>query len=327
MIDAATAAYVLLLGMVAAFNPCGFALLPAYVTMLVTGTAQEKIPTPVALRRAITFGSAMTVGFFVVFLGFGILFGQVNRALQGDILPVMPYVTVVLGLLLVVLGFIVAMTGELRAPGMRVRTTAPSRRWFSQVMYGAGFGLASLTCTIHFFLFVVLEAFRATNPLGATVPFVIYGAGMGAVVIAVSIIAALFGSSVVAGLRSRTPQLMRAGGVIMVLAGLYVTLFGLAEVLPRWGVNVLDPVLDTTLRWQSSVVTAVSSWGTPVLIALIILVVAAVASILVWEKRTDYVTPTEDSRPPAGFAVADSGTLGSITQATSVRKRERPPGP
>ncbi len=81
-------------GLVAAFNPCGFALLPAYLTVIVTGSAgavgrdDAAVPRAIALRRALGFAVAMTLGFVAVFTAFGLLFAGVSLGLQATVLPV-----------------------------------------------------------------------------------------------------------------------------------------------------------------------------------------------------------------------------------------------
>lgn len=284
MIDGATAAYALLLGVVAAFNPCGFALLPAYIGVLVTGTADARLPRAVALRRAVLFGLAMTLGFMVVFTAFGLLFGAVNASLQGVILPAVSWVTTGLGILVIWLGVTVIIRGELRGPGLRFEGRAPRTAFLSQAVYGATFALASLSCTIGLFLAIVTQALAAANPVSAIVPFVLYAVGMGTSIVLVSIAAALLGSGAAAALRRHTPVLMRAGGVLMVLAGLSVVLFGLAEILPRYGIRALDGVLTTTSQWQGAVTQAIQSWGTPVLVVLVAVAIASVAVVL-WRGR------------------------------------------
>lgn len=278
MLDGAAAAYALLLGIVAAFNPCGFALLPAYITVIVTGSADSAYARSVALRRAAGFGLAMTLGFMLVFTAFGLLFGAVSLSLQGSILPYVSYATIAIGIALTWLGAIMAVRGELRGPGLRLRLRAPRTTFRSQVGYGASFAVASLSCTIGLFLAVVSQALLASNPVGAVLPFVIYGVGMAASVVTVSLIAALAGTTVAATLRSKTSLLMRVGGVLMIAAGLYVVGFGLAEVLLEFDIDALNPLILTTTRWQASVTGAIQSWGTPILVG----VVVTVAAVVVW---------------------------------------------
>lgn len=294
MIDATAATYALLLGAVAAFNPCGFALLPAYITVIVTGSADARVSRAVTLRRAVAFGLAMTLGFMVVFTAFGVLFGAVDLGLQGSVLPYVSYVTVVIGGVVVWLGIVMLRGGELRGPGLRLSGAAPSRTFWSQTVYGASFALASLSCTIGLFLAVVAQALAADGPAGVVAPFVIYGAGMGAALLAVSIFAALAGSAAAAGLRRRTPTLMRWGGALMVLAGLYVILFGLAEALPRHGVETLNPVLSETARWQSAVALWIGSWHVAALVAFVAVVTIVTTAILIAARRRRSTTATAD---------------------------------
>ncbi len=61
--------------MLAAVNPCGFALLPAYLTLLVVGDRVDSsfAGRLAAIGRALALTAAMTVGFVAVFGVFGLL--------------------------------------------------------------------------------------------------------------------------------------------------------------------------------------------------------------------------------------------------------------
>lgn len=115
---------------------------------------------------------------------------------------------------------------------------------------------------------------------------------MGTAVVLVSLAAAIAGTGAAAALRRRTSALMRAGGVLMVLAGAYVVLFALAEILPRYGILALDPVLLTTAGWQSQVTLAIQSWGTPVLVGLLVLAVLATVGVWIAARRAGSMMPT-----------------------------------
>lgn len=286
--------FALLAGALAAFNPCGFAVLPAYLTMIVTGSSDGASSRAAALRRATLFSLGMTLGFVAIFAAFGILFAGANAGLQGDVLPYLPYVTVALGLAVLVLGTLMACGAEPGIPGLRVRGIPPTRAFWSHVGYGASFALASMSCTIGPFLGVVAGALDAGNPVGVVTPFVIYGLGMGTSVLSISLIAAIAGSTVVASIRRRTPVIMRVAGVVMAAAGVYVIVFGLAEILPQFGITALNGFLLTVAHWQGDVSATITSWGTPVLAALAILVFAA--AIALWARRK---RPTPPPTPPA----------------------------
>ena len=81
--------------MLAAVNPYGVAVLPAYISMLVLGAEQ---PTRLrAVRRAAALTASTTVGFATVFGVFGPTVAPVAAGLQ----QYLPYIRVVFGLSLV----------------------------------------------------------------------------------------------------------------------------------------------------------------------------------------------------------------------------------
>jgi len=274
------AAFALTAGVLAAFNPCGFALLPAYLTLIVTGSAEVGLSRVAALRRATGFALGMTLGFASVFTAFGLIFVLATAGLQGSILPYLSYVTVAIGLALIVLGVRMARGYEVGIPGLRVKGRAPTLAFGSQVAYGASFALASMSCTIGPFLAVVSGALNEDGPVAKVLPFLIYAIGMGTSILIISIVAALAGSTVVARLRRRTPVIMRAAGWFMIVAGTYATLYGLAEVLQRFGIDALGGVMDVTLGWQGSLARAVYGWGVPTLVVLAALATGAAVWIL-----------------------------------------------
>jgi cytochrome c-type biogenesis protein len=67
-------------GMLAAVNPCGFALLPAYLSLLVLN--EESSSLRAAVRRALIFTAAMTAGFVAVFGVFGLVISPIASAVQ-----------------------------------------------------------------------------------------------------------------------------------------------------------------------------------------------------------------------------------------------------
>ena len=197
----------------------------------------------------------------------------------------------VIGLLLTGLGVVVVVRGEMSGPGLRMHLPAPRTTFWSQVgSTGPPSPLRrSAAPSACFSPWFPRRWWRRTR-WGRSCPFIIYGVGMGASVLTVTLLAVLVGSGVTTALRKRTTMIMRVGGVLMILAGLYVVVFGLAEILPRFGIEALNPVLYTTARWQSAVTEAIQSWGTPVLVALVVAVMAAV----VWIRRSG-----EPAVPPA----------------------------
>ena len=77
-------AYSLLLGMLAAVNPCGFVLLPTYLIAYLSVTDDATVG--VRLRRSIVVGTSVASGFLVVFVR-RFLFHRVKMSLSWVRMP------------------------------------------------------------------------------------------------------------------------------------------------------------------------------------------------------------------------------------------------
>ncbi|MBA2694975.1 MAG: cytochrome c biogenesis protein CcdA, partial [Actinobacteria bacterium] len=139
-------------GMIAALNPCGFALLPAYLTLLIVG---DDDPTPTtAVLRALRMTLAMTAGFTAVFAVFGLVVAPVASSVQ----QYLPWVSLVVGLLLAAAGLWLLSGRELRGIDLRRGGGRPLNRSLGSMFgFGVTYALASLTCTIAPFLAVVVS--------------------------------------------------------------------------------------------------------------------------------------------------------------------------
>src|SRR5437660_11571077 len=68
------------LGMGAAVNPCGFALLPTYLGLYLSTATGERIGWPAQVRRALQMSAAMTVSFVALFGAAGLILGFLDAA-------------------------------------------------------------------------------------------------------------------------------------------------------------------------------------------------------------------------------------------------------
>ena len=91
-------------GALAALNPCGFALLPAWLTLLVDRDTRTRSD---AVVRSLALSAAMTTGFVAVFG----LFGAVVVPLALSLKQYLPWATIVIGAVLVGLG-VVLLSGR-----------------------------------------------------------------------------------------------------------------------------------------------------------------------------------------------------------------------
>lgn len=265
-------------GMLAAVNPCGFALLPAYLSLLILG--DDSPSRPRAVWRALRLTAAMTLGFAGVFAIFGLAIAPVAAGVQAYL----PWFTVALGLLLVALGaaLLAGRTVTLPKIGRGSGKAKPlSASFGSMVGFGASYAAASLSCTIAPFLAVVVAGFRGESvAVGATL-FLAYAAGMGLVVGTVAVAVALAQAGLVAGLRRTGRWVPRVSGLLLLLAGAYVAYYGWWELRVAAGRGLDDPVIDAAAQLQRAMVDGVQLLPPPAWLA----VGAALVTAGLWHRR------------------------------------------
>ncbi|WP_454853656.1 cytochrome c biogenesis CcdA family protein [Promicromonospora soli] len=272
----------LVAGMVAVVNPCGFAMLPAYVSMLVIG--QDQPGRSVAVRRALVFAGAMTAGFIAVFGLFGLLVTLASNV--GAVQRYLPWFTVVLGVLLVGLGIWLLAGRDL--PGFRViavKRPKLSRSASSMAMYGVAYATASLSCTIAPFLATVVASFRAGSVVGGLAVFGAYALGMGLVIVALSLAVALAQTAVVSWLQRAGRIVPRLGGGLLVVAGVYVTYYGWYEIRVLRDGALDDPVIGAGESMQRWLVDGVALLGAGGMTALVAALLALSVGLSWWLRR------------------------------------------
>lgn len=205
-------------GTVATVNPCGFALLPAYLARRLAPAAGER-SRAVALAQALLVGVATTGGFTAVFALVGAAIALGARFLTA----VLPWAGLAIGVALAAAGVAVLAGSHLavRLPLRRVRSQAGLRGDF---VFGVGYGTASLSCALPVFLAAAGTAL--TGGLAVSVlAFCAYAAGMGAVLTALAVAAALAREGMARTLRRTLPYVERASGGLLLLAGAYVVYY------------------------------------------------------------------------------------------------------
>ncbi|MFG1945988.1 cytochrome c biogenesis CcdA family protein [Nonomuraea sp. NPDC048826] len=268
-------------GVVAAFNPCGFAMLPAYLTMLVAGEpprgaggAWRRGP----VVRAALLSAAMTAGFVTVFG----LFGLVVTPLAAVAGAVLPWVTVVIGLVLTALGcgLLAGRSLLLRVPAVTARPGASARSLYG---YGLAYAVASLSCTVGPFLAVTSASLASGGTAGGLAVFAAYALGMGLVVTLLSLAVALTREAMLFRVRRALPYVSRLSGALLVLAGLYVAYYGWYELRVLRGGDPDDPVVGAVTAVQGAVAGGFEALG-PVTLAAAVAALAAV--LLIRTRRT-----------------------------------------
>jgi cytochrome c biogenesis protein CcdA len=211
--------YAFVAGMVAAVNPCGFSLLPAYLGLYL-GEREG------AASRALAVSGAVTASFVVLYGAAGLVLGAVTTALVAWF----PWVSLAVGVLLLIAGgrmlagasFYVALP-ERVADRLGPFARAGVLRYFA---YGLAFGLCSLSCTLPIFLTVVGGALTVHGFVPALAGFLLYGFGMALVLAVLTMLAAFF-KSVFSPASKLSRWVEPVSSVLLLLTGAYVVYYWL----------------------------------------------------------------------------------------------------
>ena len=298
-------------GVVAAFNPCGFALLPAYLSYFLGADGDRSAGSgagsgdggagggaAVAVARALRVAAAVSVGFAVVFGVAGIAITQASITVQ----RFTPWLSVVIGVALVPMGVAMARGWQ---PKLTLPRPIPTRRsggagndrgLVAMAGFGASCATVSLSCTIPAFLVAVASTFEQADAASGLAAFGAYTAGMAAVLGTLTVAVSLARGALVTRLRRVLPHVQKAAGVLLAVAGAYVAYYGYYDIRLEQGDDVSGGPVDAVGRWSGTVTRWAHDLGNgPVLAAGVCLLVAAV--VLVVRRRRVRATEDEPRDP------------------------------
>ncbi len=209
-------------GLVATVNPCGFAMLPAYLSYFMgLEGADDDAADDVTLGRALVVGGIVSAGFLVVFGVTGLL---INAGVR-SIIDVIPWVALLVGLAMVGLGVAMLRGYELSIGFLKVQGGTGSREKKSVFSFGVSYAVASLSCTLPVFLSVVVGSITSTNFVSGLLTYVAYGLGMSLVLMTLTIGLAFAKQGLVRRLRSALRYVHTVSAGFLIVAGAYITWF------------------------------------------------------------------------------------------------------
>ncbi|MCX8565144.1 cytochrome c biogenesis protein CcdA [Mycolicibacterium mucogenicum] len=258
-------------GMLAPVNPCGFALLPAWITSTTVTGGSDALP--VRLARALRTGAVLTVGFTGTLALAGIAISAGARV----IVTAAPWLGIALGVTLIVLG-VAALTG--RTIGLRM----PARMRHSPaaggvLAAGIGYALASLSCTFGVLLAVIAQAQTTSGWGGLLAVFAAYTAGAATVVMLVSIGTAIAGTALTRHLGVLARHGTRITAVVLIATGTYLAWYWLPTALGHTTSSE-----STLTAWSATATGWLQDHTVPVAVMAAV-AVAATAAARYWAIR------------------------------------------
>ncbi len=277
-------AYAFTTGMLATVNPCGFAMLPAYLSYFL-GIESADGPGATAssrVARAMAVSVAVSVGFLTVF----VVIGAIVRAGGDFLIDWSKYVTIPIGLALAVLGVAMVLGYHLPFTTPRLDKGGRDRTVPSMFVFGVSYAIASIGCTLPLFIGAALTSFTTRGTVSGVMLVLTYGAGMALVLTALTVTLALARGGLLAGLRQVLPYVERVAGVFLVLAGLYLVYYWIYNLrFDATGSTTGNGLAVTVEDWSFNTQTWLQDRGGWVLGTLLVTAVAVTAGVTMARRR------------------------------------------
>lgn len=267
-------------GLLAPVNPCGFALLPTYLTH----TIADYPDAPLSRRLAATLGTgtALALGFAATLTAAGLAIS----AGAHQLIRASPWLGFGVGLLLVVLG-LAGFTR--RGPRLRLRLPTPRAtagrpglaRW---VLFGVGYAAASLACTFGVLLAVIAQAQASTSFAGQLGVFAAYAAGSIALLLVLSAAAALAGAGLTRWVHVLARQQSRITAALLVITGAYLAVYWWPAVTGRAPVGHGLSGID---RWSAATSTWLQAHTTQTAVTAAVVLAVSIGTALAARVRRD----------------------------------------
>ena len=214
-------------GVVSAVNPCGFAMLPAYLGLYMSTSIYEKDSTHYGkmILKGLFIGCCVGLGVLSLFLFVGLITGFALNFIRS----IMEWVGLLLGVGLITIGIWLMNGGRLYASltariGQSIgNPTQISLKGF--FLFGVSYGVASLSCTLPIFLSVVGINLNGSSIYDSMMQFVLYGAGMGSMILFVTLSMAILKGVMIRYIKLALPFVERIGFFLVVLSGMYIVFY------------------------------------------------------------------------------------------------------
>jgi cytochrome c-type biogenesis protein len=236
-------------GMLATVNPCGFPLLPAYLSYFLGIESTGESSTRASVGRSLAVGGSVAAGFLTVFLIAGLALSH----LQASVYRWAPWLTIVVGVGLFALGVAMLRGFQLMVNLPKLGKGGRSRSTASMFVFGVSYAIASVSCTLPTFMSAVAGTFRRENLASSAVTFLAYAGGMTIVLLALTVSMGLARRSLLQSVRRVMPYVSRAAGGLLVIAGAYIAYYGWYELRVQGGDLGGSPLVRRVTGWSDSI--------------------------------------------------------------------------
>jgi cytochrome c-type biogenesis protein len=230
-----------IMGILAFFSPCAFPLLPGYMSYVLARREESSKGKGPSVGRSILGGILAALGTLAIFSLAGLLIGAAGSAIVSYI----PYLTPIIAIIIAVMGalMLLDMTGWTdKITGALVPVTSRVQSGLNNAsskirggkssnlglfFYGAGYGVASMGCHASVFVAIMIAGFVAGGFASALLVFVMFGLGMGIMMVAITVLVGMAKGMVIKRMQGAMPLIKKFSGLVLLIAGVYLAWYSL----------------------------------------------------------------------------------------------------
>ena len=261
-------------GLLAAVNPCGFVLLPTYL-MYFLGVSGRPGTQRATVRRALLVSAALSAGFMTIF----IIVGGVSRLFTDWLNQNAKYVSLLIGLALVILGIAMLFGYRLPFSTPKLETGKRDQTVASMYVFGLAYAIASIGCTIGPFSATVLGTIDTDGFFQGIIAIILYGLAMSLLITTLTVTLALAQGGLLKSLRIGMTYVEIASAVIMILSGLYLTWYWFNDIRDKYD----DDFTGRVLNWQERIAQIIDD--NRLVLAIVFAVIVGVALTYTFVSR------------------------------------------
>lgn len=213
-------AIALVAGGLAAVNPCGFPLLPVFLSYFI-GADEQSLPAARSRpAQGLLVGASVAGGFLGVFALVGIPISYGATRLTSAV----PWAGLAVGVAMMAVGSL-TLAGRTLSPNLRGVRGRQGRGVRTMVTFGAAYAVCSLGCTLPLFLALIGASLAASRLAEALTVLGAYGLGMATTLMALAVGAALARDGLARALKRLLPHMHRIAGGLLLTSGAYLSYY------------------------------------------------------------------------------------------------------
>jgi len=264
----------LIAGALVALNPCSVPLLPAFLSYYL-GVEREGLPRArTGLLQGMLVGALLTVGVVGVFtlIGLPLVYGA------SRITDAVPWLGLGAGGAAMLAG-VVALAGRGSiAPPLPAGLSRHQGRWLRPLLFGVAYGVASLGCSLPVFLAFLASSLSVRGSDNALAVLAAYLTGIAITILALLVVATLLREGLARRLGPLAGRLHRVSGLLLLLAGGYLSYFWARLEFGSSATLADDPIVGVATRYSARMQTLAGRLGVSFVLALALLVLLALAA-------------------------------------------------